>query len=255
MECFKPSFSDMPMPPRIARLAIVNTGPEWLVMRMIRSETACCSWNSGTSRLISPKSERTFRSYRLTGQHQLQSHLRPNKERQDRRSERRKHANRNFRLRKSGLRSGNHEIAKSRKLRSAPDGRPVHHANNGFTGLQHSRESPVKRIQHLKYALRSVFANINPAAKYFARGIENDQFHVFAVARKPHPSAISRSMASFNRLCSGLFSVSPRDAAFHLKFDVLEFVGRPPKPFCGILFACQLVRSFVLPVLRLSRYL
>ena len=56
MECFNPSFSDIPMPPRIARLAIVSTGPEWLVIRMIRSETAACSCISGTTRLISPNS-------------------------------------------------------------------------------------------------------------------------------------------------------------------------------------------------------
>jgi hypothetical protein len=33
MEFFKPSFSDIPIPPRIAFLAIVNTGPEWPLMR------------------------------------------------------------------------------------------------------------------------------------------------------------------------------------------------------------------------------
>lgn len=33
MEFFRPSFSDIPIPPRIAFFAMAKTGPEWLVMR------------------------------------------------------------------------------------------------------------------------------------------------------------------------------------------------------------------------------
>jgi hypothetical protein len=33
MEFFNPSFSDIPIPLRIAFFAIVNTGPEWLPIR------------------------------------------------------------------------------------------------------------------------------------------------------------------------------------------------------------------------------
>src|SRR5256885_6078081 len=43
--------------------------------------------------------------------------------------ERRKDANADLRLGKPGLRGGNHEIAESRQLRAAADGRSVHHAD------------------------------------------------------------------------------------------------------------------------------
>ena len=37
-------------------------------------------------------------------------------------------------------------------------------------------------IEHLEDALRGVFADVDAAAKHFARGIENDQFDVVAFA-------------------------------------------------------------------------
>ncbi len=39
MECFRPSRSESPIPLRMARLAMVRTGPEWLVIRSIMSFT------------------------------------------------------------------------------------------------------------------------------------------------------------------------------------------------------------------------
>ena len=40
----------------------------------------------------------------------------------------------------------------------------------------------MKRVQHLKNALRGIFPDVDAAAKNFHRRIQHDDFHVFAIA-------------------------------------------------------------------------
>ncbi len=54
MDCFRPSFSESPIPLRIAFFAIVSTGPEWAVIRAIKSFTVFSSCASGTNLFMSP---------------------------------------------------------------------------------------------------------------------------------------------------------------------------------------------------------
>src|SRR2546425_4702434 len=56
IECLRPSRSDMPIPPRMAFLDMVNTGPEWPEIRALSSWTVASSLASGTSRLMIPNS-------------------------------------------------------------------------------------------------------------------------------------------------------------------------------------------------------
>ena len=80
------------------------------------------------------------------------------------------------------FRRGNDEIAESRQLGAAADGRAVHHADDGLADFQHSREGRVKRVEHLKHALRGVFADVDAAREDFAGGVQDDQLDFIALA-------------------------------------------------------------------------
>src|SRR5215469_10371144 len=56
IEFFRPSRRESPIPPRMAFLAMVRTGPEWPVIREMRSFTVASSCASGTRRFTMPSS-------------------------------------------------------------------------------------------------------------------------------------------------------------------------------------------------------
>src|SRR6266567_5443738 len=110
----------------------------------------------------------------FASQNKLEGNFGSDEERQNSGGERRKNTNADFRLRKPSFRGGNHEIAKSRELSAAADGRSIHNADHGLADFQHSGKCGVKRVKHLKHALGSVFTNVDAAAKDLASGIENN---------------------------------------------------------------------------------
>src|SRR5258708_28276789 len=127
-----------------------------------------------------------LRRHRLTRQNKLKRDLGSDEERQNCGCERRKDADADFRLGKSGFRGGNHEITEGRQLRAAADCRSVHYATDILANFKHSRECRVKRVEHLKHALRGVFTDIDSATEHFATRIDNDQLDVIALTGIPY---------------------------------------------------------------------
>src|SRR5690348_18465307 len=117
---------------------------------------------------------RPFRSHSFAGQHNFQSTLRPDKERKDGRRQRRENADGNFWLSKSRPGRGNHEVAKGGQLRAASDGGAIHHTDDGLAYFKHPGKGAVKRVEHLKYALGSVFSDVDAVEDCLACAIEDD---------------------------------------------------------------------------------
>ena len=126
--------------------------------------------------------ESAFGGDGFTGEDKLESDFGPDKKRQNRGGKRRKNTDADFGLGEACFGSGNHKVTESGQLRAATDGRTIYDADNGLAQFEHSGEGSVEGVQHLKDALRSVFADVDAAAKNFAGRIENDQFDVLALA-------------------------------------------------------------------------
>src|SRR5205085_996184 len=126
--------------------------------------------------------ESAFGSYRFAGEHQLESDLWADKKWKNCGRQRRKDADADFRLSKARFGSGDNQVAESRELRTATNGRTVHDGNDRYAEFKHAGEGSVEGIEHLENALRSVFADVDAATKDFACRIENDQLDVVALS-------------------------------------------------------------------------
>ena len=78
---------------------------------------------------------------------------------------------------------------------------------NRLGSFQNARENGMECIQHLKDTLRSVFADIDAAAKNLAGGIQHDEFDSARSATKRYRRPFREAWSSFSRLCSGRFRV------------------------------------------------
>src|SRR5579863_8748438 len=121
----------------------------------------------------------TLRVDRLAGQNNFKRRLGTNQVRKYRRGQRGEHTDRYFGLGKTRLRRCDDEIAEEREFRSSTDRRTIYDAQNRFAHFQHRGECAVKRVEHLKYALRSVLTDVHAAREDLARRIHHDELGGF----------------------------------------------------------------------------
>src|SRR6185437_3561968 len=121
---------------------------------------------------------------------------------------------------------GNHEVAKSREFRAASDGRAVHDTNHRLAHFEHSGEGGVKRVEHLKNTLRCIFSDVDAAAKYFARGIENDKFDLGALPCECDAIGEFTKHGFIEEIVFGTVKRHARDAAVNAHFNVFKLIWR-----------------------------
>ena len=107
----------------------------------------------------------------LAKQNEFKGDLRADEKWKNRRGQRGKNANGNFRLGETRSRSGNNKVAKCRQFRAAADGGAVHHTKNRFGSFQNPRKHGMESVKHLEDTLGGVLAYIDSAAENFASGI------------------------------------------------------------------------------------
>jgi hypothetical protein len=146
-------------------------------------------------------------------------------ERKNRGRERRKNTDGDFGLSKAGFRRGDNQIAERGKLRTAADSRAVDHTDDGLRGFEDADEYGVKSIEHLKYAIGGVFADVNAAAENLATGIKDDEFHIGALAGVGDAVDQFAEHAFVEEIVLGTIQGHSGDAAFEMKFYKLK-IGR-----------------------------
>src|SRR5579859_5047142 len=180
----------------------------------------------GNEAVYEAQFQSAFRRHSFSGQDNFKRSLRSNEKRQNRGGKRREYTDGNFRLRKARFRRGNHQVAKSGQLRAAADGRAVHHANHRLAHFEHAGEGCVKRVEHLENALRGIFADVDAAAKYFTRGIEDDEFDLGALAGEGDAIGEFAKHAFIKEIVFGTVQRHTSDAAFDAHFHVFELIWR-----------------------------
>lgn len=182
MDCFRPSRSERPMPPRMVFFCHAKHGTG------LRADTGdqvidgLLELRFGDEASDEAEFEGALGGDGFARQNNLERGFGADKKRQDGRREWRKNANGNLGLGETGFGSGDYEIAESSQFGSAADCGAVDHADDGLAGFEHSGESGVEGVEHLKDALRCVFTDIDPTAKNLAGGVENDELDLFAFA-------------------------------------------------------------------------
>ena len=128
----------------------------------------------GNQAVDDAKIEGAFGGYGLAEENDFEGDFGADEERQNGRRERRKNAERDFRLGEPRFRRGDNQVAERGKLRAAADGRTVDDTDDGLCGFKNAHEDGVESVEHLEHALGGVFADVNAAAKSLAGGIEDD---------------------------------------------------------------------------------
>src|SRR5215472_1622052 len=171
-----------------------------------------------------------FGGHRFAGQDKLKGDFRSDQERKNRRSQRRKDANADFRLSKARLGSSNHEVSKSRELRAATDGRTVHDADDRLAEFEHAGKSGVEGVEHLEDALGGIFADVDATTKDFAGGIENNQLDVVALAGIVDAVGHFAKHGLIEKIVLGAVEGHAGDAAVATQLHEFEFFG---SALCG----------------------
>src|SRR5260370_11888617 len=172
-----------------------------------------------------------LRGHGFTGQNKLKGDLGSDEERQNCRCERREDADADFRLGKSRFWRRNHEITEGRQLGATPDRWPIHYTHDRFADFQHSRERRVKRVEHLKDALRGVFTNIDSATEHFASGIENDQLDVIPLPGMRDSPGDFTAHSFIETILFPTIEGDLRDAALTANPSMLQSFAFSPSPF------------------------
>src|ERR1700682_1523666 len=111
--------------------------------------------------------QRALGGNRFAGENELEGHLWSYEIRKNRGSKRRKNSDTDFGWRETRARSCNHQIAECGELSSATDCRAVHNGKHGLADFEHRGECGMKRVQHLKNALRGIFPYVYAPAENF----------------------------------------------------------------------------------------
>lgn len=118
----------------------------------------------------------------FTEEHKFESDFWADEERKNGGGERRKNTERDFGLGKAGFWRGDDQVAKRGEFRAAADGRAVDNTDDRLRGFENTHKNGVKCIEHLKYSIGGVFADVDATAENLAGGIEDDEFHVGTLA-------------------------------------------------------------------------
>src|SRR5579859_234565 len=162
----------------------------------------------------------------FAGQHKLERDFGTDEKRKNGGRKRRKNTNADFGLGEARFGRGDDEVAERRELRAAANGRTIHNANDGLAELEHAGKSGVKSVEHLEDALGGVFANVNAAAENFARGVENDQFDVVALAGIADAVRHFAEHGLVKKIMFGAAHGHASYAAVATELDELELIGR-----------------------------
>jgi hypothetical protein len=169
--------------------------------------------------------ESAFRSDGLAEKNKFKCYLWTHEKRKNGGGERRKDAQRDFGLREASSGRGDDQIAKRGEFRAAADGRAVYDTDDGLSGFQNAHEDRVERIEHLKNALRCIFTDVNTATENLAGGIEEDELHVWPLARVSNAVDQFAEHVFVEKIVLGAIEGHACHAGFDMKFYGLE-IGR-----------------------------
>ncbi len=83
----------------------------------------------------------------------------------------------------------------------------------------------MKRVEHLKHALRGVFADVDSAAEDFAGRIDNDELDVIALAGMRDATGDFSQHGFIEEIVFRTVESHSRDAVFDAEFYALKFFG------------------------------